>query len=1096
MILCTWYKQFAMLGSFCNSFFLVTLALTNCVAEERLGACRSLQDAALSINLTRLPSDVDVIAFSGTTKLKTFSNVGGVKAALTVDSTTDSVEIIDKGARLTLPVICSTGSCSTDPQPTSVLTIDTLYLPLSLDLQLFASTKSVRTIYNQGNNASVNLTVLKGIYMVKAIDNGASHSVDNLDCSIAACSVPVTDLVETLMVDTSNLPDSIDLQLFAGTKSVRAIYNQGNKEVVNLIVLKGMYKLKVTDRAASIQVEDINCSAAGPDCSVPNTNLVETLVVDTSDLPTSINLQLLVGTKSVRTIYNEGNTASDNLTVLKGLYYNLKVTVNAASLLVESINCATGSCSVPNSDLVANLSVVLTELPSTVDVKILMGNNKSVCTVYNQGGNIQTYKVLKTDGYSVQVTDAAGFSNQSESVICSDGNCCTSFTPSLPCTDIVSARVDLTKFSEDDVIDICIFSGSTNLKCSEGVGGSIRDYVVDSSVDRVEVALKKSVAFNCSVPATCSAMPSRSLFSDCDVDDVTMTATPESTTSTTDAGTTGPAETASTTSTQTAMTTTSGGGDSAYNISCNTCPNEGSVVLYAATEAKTWSEHDSAAHAMGCEPASITSEAEQQEAVMIVNSFATTYVYIGGFRPEEGVSDPTDGFQAGGWAWSDGLSWPLSDTDGYSNWYGREPNDATENPESVVVLIRIYSGAPWADFVHTAALPALYKCCECTTTIAPDTIAMTTETTTVDDTMTNILDLLITPEYLDNSTVQFTPLGSKGDLQTEIDGTVFRIISMNGGGGVALRVPVLEAGTLLNPGGFYKVSVTIDHEGSGDCDPRFMIGNDNYALGLIFADNSPGGPGFSGAPLDGDTWIFGQRFWDWAGASGGFSRRDFGFDYIIGGSDMHLIRPSTGEVVASYNNVPANAITNSDPLYMMLINDNDQESLKWYSVRVQITDISPPTTTAPDTTTTEVANTDQVVWYSATTSPSWTATDGWWATSKTFCEDQGMSICTLEQICPNAEDDTTVGDPFGASALSDQWVPVDNGDECDPENPWVQIENWAPSPPDPQGRTFTCWTHYYQVANEYGNGVETCPTWGYQDVNVLFAKSYMACCPI
>jgi len=107
-----------------------------------------------------------------------------------------------------------------------------------------------------------------------------------------------------------------------------------------------------------------------------------------------------------------------------------------------------------------------------------------------------------------------------------------------------------------------------------------------------------------------------------------------------------------------------------------------------------------------------------------------------------------------------------------------------------------------------------------------------------------------------------------------------------------------------------------------------------------------------------------------------------------------------------------------------------------------------------------------------------------------FCEDQGMKLCSYDEICPNGPYSIPAGDPFGDSIRpyekSDQWVAIQSSATCRGNN-WVQVGCWAGGI-----SCSTCVDH--EVVTD-----ESCPDnppWGRERSTVVYEfQEFGACCP-
>jgi len=106
-----------------------------------------------------------------------------------------------------------------------------------------------------------------------------------------------------------------------------------------------------------------------------------------------------------------------------------------------------------------------------------------------------------------------------------------------------------------------------------------------------------------------------------------------------------------------------------------------------------------------------------------------------------------------------------------------------------------------------------------------------------------------------------------------------------------------------------------------------------------------------------------------------------------------------------------------------------------------------------------------------------------WSDADTTCTDQGMKLCSLEELCPNGIGSTPVGlDP---PAATDQWVAIADNELC-PGNRWAQIGCYGDDIVY-DGICTRCWEH----EADYG-----CPEWGTtRSQTPLWYQMHGACCP-
>lgn len=118
-------------------------------------------------------------------------------------------------------------------------------------------------------------------------------------------------------------------------------------------------------------------------------------------------------------------------------------------------------------------------------------------------------------------------------------------------------------------------------------------------------------------------------------------------------------------------------------------------IFRRADEQLSWSDHLVRANRMGCELASITSEAEQEQVAEMFADARYERVWIGAAR----IAGTDE------WQWSDGSEWS------YTNWRRNEPNNAGNEENRALMDVWPTGNRLWNDVSGAYEHAAVYKCC-------------------------------------------------------------------------------------------------------------------------------------------------------------------------------------------------------------------------------------------------------------------------------------------------------------------------------------------------------------------------------------------------
>ena len=213
----------------------------------------------------------------------------------------------------------------------------------------------------------ISFPVLRDSYDLRLRTGAVTHIVGDVDCTAADCEVG--GVSETLTVNYGEL-SAVQLQLRAADGIAHRVggsvwTRKAQSGSVDYEVLKGTYDLRFRMAASELIVDDVDCTA-GP-CAVSGTS--QQLTVDLGEV-TGARVQLRRSDGQPETAGGKVWTRKDQAgvtahEVLRDIY-DLQLTIDGTTHLVEDVDCYSGDCSVSFANGIAtNHSPVPEELAET-----------------------------------------------------------------------------------------------------------------------------------------------------------------------------------------------------------------------------------------------------------------------------------------------------------------------------------------------------------------------------------------------------------------------------------------------------------------------------------------------------------------------------------------------------------------------------------------------------------------------------------------------------------------------------------------------------------------------------------------------------------
>jgi hypothetical protein len=196
---------------------------------------------------------------------------------------------------------------------------------------------------------SASLVLMRGSYDVRIVHGPATVVLDSVDCSGAACSVSAP--TKTL---NASFPGLSNTHAYAhmtdgagGTYGQQVLSSTWKSDSTSLVLLQGIYDVRIVHGPSSIVLDDIDCTASGP-CSVT----APTKTLDAS-FPGLSNAHVYAhmtdgtgGTYGQQVLSSTWKTGSTSMVLLQGIY-DVRIVHGPSSIVLDDIDCtASGPCSV------------------------------------------------------------------------------------------------------------------------------------------------------------------------------------------------------------------------------------------------------------------------------------------------------------------------------------------------------------------------------------------------------------------------------------------------------------------------------------------------------------------------------------------------------------------------------------------------------------------------------------------------------------------------------------------------------------------------------------------------------------------------------
>ena len=310
----------------------------------------------------RIPDDVEGAAEGGKV---TYANWKTDQATLTLFPQTYDVRL-RKGnsTHIVDNVDCSSGTCTVD-DVTATMTVNfpgmkSVHTDARIPDGTDGSAEGNKVTYANWKTDQATLTLFPQTYDVRLRKGGATHVVDNVDCSSGSCTV---DNVTATM--TVNFPGMRSVHTDArvpdgevGTATGdKVTYANWKTDQAVMTVFPQTYDLRLRKGHSSHVIDNIDCTSGS--CTAEN--FVSTLTVNFPGL-NSVHTSVRVADDAPDTAAGgkviDVNWKRDKaVTTLFPQSYDLLIRKGAGNLVVKGVDCATDTRTCEVNDIVATLTV-------------------------------------------------------------------------------------------------------------------------------------------------------------------------------------------------------------------------------------------------------------------------------------------------------------------------------------------------------------------------------------------------------------------------------------------------------------------------------------------------------------------------------------------------------------------------------------------------------------------------------------------------------------------------------------------------------------------------------------------------------------------